>query len=247
MSVANNTGANATMSVAKPMSEKASAWSITINNPNDDDLRQWESLKGLHWVREVTGQLEQGENGTPHIQGCLKTTHVRFSQVKRALPRAHIEPARSVAALERYVVKAATRVAPIPTTKVATQADVQRRLYQLTCSTLGLDTNHTNPTQIEQAIRDMEARIWTAMDYKGNSNHFAISMVNQAVSSFVRDGYYGIEFVMSNGQVRSAFVTHFSAIVIREHHANRLQAQSNATQQAPQAESADEAPYADEA
>lgn len=62
---------------------------------------------------KVDGQLEKGENGTPHYQLILKTPQVRFSAVKKAFPRAHIEVARNVQALEQYVKKDETRVSAL--------------------------------------------------------------------------------------------------------------------------------------
>jgi len=90
------------------MTERASWWSITINNPNDDDR---EALKNPpSWVKLVKCQDEVGDNGTLHIQGALNTTQVRFSQVKNWLSRAHIEVARDKSALLKYVEKSDTAI-----------------------------------------------------------------------------------------------------------------------------------------
>ena len=45
---------------------KSGAWSITINNPTQDDINRWRDAKTQHWVKEAKGQLEKGENGTPY-------------------------------------------------------------------------------------------------------------------------------------------------------------------------------------
>ena len=79
----------------------------------------------LHWVKEVTGQLEKGEEGTLHIQGMVRTQSVRFAALKKALPRAHIEIARCPAALAKYVSKVETRIAPLALIRTANQNDVQ--------------------------------------------------------------------------------------------------------------------------
>lgn len=63
---------------------------------------------------KIYGQEEIGENGTPHLQLMVKTPQVRFPQVKRVFPRAHIEPARNVTALRQYVEKEETRVGGLP-------------------------------------------------------------------------------------------------------------------------------------
>lgn len=92
--------------------ERASNWSVTINNPTQDDEEAICLARQAGW--SVVGQLEQGENGTPHYQLAVKTPQVRFSAVKKRFPRAHIEVARQPAALARYVVKEETRVAALP-------------------------------------------------------------------------------------------------------------------------------------
>lgn len=186
--------------------EKGVCWSITINNPTAEDFSQWDSLKGLHWVREVTGQIEKGENGTPHIQGCLKTLSVRFSQVKKALPRAHIEKARSQAALERYVAKADTRVSSLPRTKVATQAEVQD--YVLTIALRycydwkQADPLDTNELDLIQSCRAQIKQNWE-------------TILDEAVEALIYQGYYGVEFVVSNPQIRMAFKKYLPAILYR--------------------------------
>jgi len=90
--------------------QRASWWSITINNPTDLDR---EALKAENWpsfVKRFDGQEEVGEDGTLHIQGALNTAQVRFRAVKDWLTRAHIEAARDKSALLKYVQKSDTAV-----------------------------------------------------------------------------------------------------------------------------------------
>lgn len=87
---------------------RASCWSITINNPTEDDRHRL--AEPPDWVKEVHFQDEIGEEGTLHIQGCLVTAQCRFSKVKAYMPRAHIEVARSKQALLKYVKKTDTAV-----------------------------------------------------------------------------------------------------------------------------------------
>lgn len=87
--------------------ERATYWSVTINNPIQDDHENIARARQRGW--KVDGQPEIGEQGTPHLQLAVRTPQVRFSQVKKAFPRAHIEVARNPAALSRYVVKTNTR------------------------------------------------------------------------------------------------------------------------------------------
>lgn len=86
---------------------RSSVWSVTINNPIGADEENISLARQKGW--KVDGQLEKGENGTPHYQLIVKTGQVRFSAVKKAFPRAHIEVARNVQALEQYVHKEDTR------------------------------------------------------------------------------------------------------------------------------------------
>lgn len=191
------------------MSDKCCNWSITINNPTDDDYKQWESLKGLHWVKEVVGQLEKGEQEqTPHLQGMIKTQSVRFAQLKKALPRAHIEPARNPIALKQYVQKEDTRVASVPTAKVASQQDVQETILMI------LEQNGYYKTwdHKKEWIDNFNAhRYLIQKDWE--------SLLDTAVRKLILDGYYGIEFVMANPQIRTAFKKYLPEIIYRTWHA----------------------------
>ena len=88
-------------------SERATAWSVTINNPTDADEEHIRVARQKGW--KVEGQLEVGKSGTPHYQLMIKTPQVRFSALKAAFPRAHVEVCRNKAALEVYVNKEDTR------------------------------------------------------------------------------------------------------------------------------------------
>jgi len=94
--------------------DRASCWSVTINNPTQSDEEWINQARQKGW--RVEGQLEKGENGTPHYQLMVKTPQVRFSAVKKQFPRAHIEMARNAQALESYVSKEDTRVGNLPET-----------------------------------------------------------------------------------------------------------------------------------
>lgn len=197
------------MATTEDSAKKSCYWSITINNPTDDDFIRWEGLKGEKWVKKVMGQLEKGENGTPHIQGMLNTDSVRFSQIKRALPRAHIEVAKKPAALANYVQKEDTRLAPLPTTRVATQSDVQRE-----CLTLALDSYKQHNLKEPETQADFYN--WMQLHHL-TYKVWAESLMDAAVKKLIREGYYGIEFVICNPQVRLAFKKYFCEIVIREY------------------------------
>lgn len=93
--------------------KRAACWSVTINNPTEEDEDRIALARQQGW--KVDGQLEVGEEGTQHYQLVVRTPQVRFSQVKKAFPRAHIEIARNPSALAKYCDKADTRVAKLAT------------------------------------------------------------------------------------------------------------------------------------
>lgn len=67
------------------------AWVFTLNNPSDSN---YDLLKLQDYQYYVLG-LEVAESGTEHIQGYVyMKKRVRLAQMKRMLPRAHLEPAR---------------------------------------------------------------------------------------------------------------------------------------------------------
>ena len=91
-----------------PPQDRATCWSITINNPIAADEENIALARQKGW--KVEGQKELGDNGTLHYQLLVRTPQIRFSAVKKGFPRAHIEVARNPAALEQYVHKDETRV-----------------------------------------------------------------------------------------------------------------------------------------
>lgn len=212
-------------------------WSITINNPTDDDIKQYQTLATKHWVEDVIGQIEQGEQGTRHIQAMLTTKKVRFSQVKRALPRAHIEPAHSPIALAKYVQKEATRIERLPnqhnTTKIATQSDLQRMLYSL-CLTM-IQTQYFKPTfhrfmgidwylwweTRKDQLNEFDAKgllltlLETSATYNLMLQEEATKLLQIATEALIEQGYYGIEFVMSNNINKNGFKNHLRSILLR--------------------------------
>lgn len=106
--------------VAIATDERASWWSITINHPTEEDRNRLAKPNLPTFVKSIRYQEEVGKEGTPHIQGAVNTTQIRFSAIKKWLPRAHIEVARNKEALLNYVQKADTAVAG---TQVVVQAD----------------------------------------------------------------------------------------------------------------------------
>jgi len=92
--------------------QRGSKWSVTINNPIERDEKNVAKARQARWT--VEGQKEVGEEGTIHYQLYVDTKQqVRFSAVKKAFPRAHIEVAKNPQALRAYVHKEETRVEPL--------------------------------------------------------------------------------------------------------------------------------------
>lgn len=83
-------------------------WGMTINNYDETDLAMVHSGYPDH-MRELVHTLEEGEEGTPHIQAYLKLKRQqRLSFVKKLFPRGHFKALVSAEYLEntkRYAQK----------------------------------------------------------------------------------------------------------------------------------------------
>lgn len=223
---------------------KASCWSVTINNPTQEDLEAWKNAKMLHFVKEASGQLERGENGTPHIQGLLRTEYVRFSQVKKAFPRAHIEKAKNIFALTQYVEKEETRIGELKANKVATPQVVQERLTSIVEDFI---FHKGFPTTWKYTFsRDCTRKVWVqeilyeaeeyqyefrASVYRNSEwiKDHADMVIDRAVSQLIEEGFFGIEFAIANNQVRNGYKKYLPSIIIRT---NAQRSINGATQEA---------------
>ena len=138
-----------------PTTTRGSAWSVTINNPTDDDEECINRARQKGW--KVEGQKEMGSEGTPHYQLVVKTPQVRFSAMKTAFPRAHIEIARNVAALETYVKKEDTRIGELAETSELYPS--LSKLWTLVYHDYKEGANLTTPTQhlkyFDERIREL--------------------------------------------------------------------------------------------
>lgn len=80
--------------MSKNKNERHRTWCVTINNPSKDDIESFEDLDTHYQCYNI----EIGEKGTPHIQGYLSFKNAKyFNSLSKALPRAHLEPARGSA------------------------------------------------------------------------------------------------------------------------------------------------------
>jgi len=172
------------------MSERGTCWSITINNPvtaDEESIALARQKSG--WT--VEGQLEKGTNGTPHYQLMVKTPQVRFSALKKAFPRAHIEKARNMEALAEYVKKEDTRVGSLPTLS---------ELYPSTTKVMDM---------YGEWCQTYKKGLYLTQDAQGLLDLFDIF-----VREFIENGYF-IEHIGVNPQIRSSIKLYGMSIITR--------------------------------
>jgi len=120
----------------KRTDNRATNWSLTLNMDTvrrefiDDCIG---NAIRMGWKPD--GQRETGDkNGVKHYQLQLHTPQVRFSQVKKVFPTAHIEQTRNKFALKNYVHKEATRDGEIDFKNIENRfvqyKDVRDRFYE---------------------------------------------------------------------------------------------------------------------
>lgn len=175
------------------MTERATSWSITINNPGPADEEAIALARQKGW--KVEGQLEKGQNGTPHYQLMVKTPQVRFSALKKQFPRAHIEVARNAAALANYVHKEETREAALSTSQ--DKYPSLSKYWQLIYKVLSDD----GPAEYEHD--------WDRMQDKAK-----LDLLDEASYRLIYDGYH-VETLAVNPQTRAAFAKFARAILVR--------------------------------
>lgn len=180
------------LSASSSSSLKSGVWSITINNPVDADTQM---LLPPGW--KLVGQYEEGEQGTRHFQGMLTTPYVRFSQVKKLFPKAHIEKARSREALEAYVKKEDTRIGEF----TANESMTMFALQDLVAS-LWNDEEFTNKFLIVDGV---------PLD-RGEAN---LAYVDFIVGKLIIEGAYAIEFTAINPMWRSSWKKFGRQIILR--------------------------------
>ena len=171
--------------------DRASAWSVTINNPIAADEENIAQARQRGW--RVEGQLEKGEEGTPHYQLLVKTPQVRFSAVKKAFPRSHIEVARNVEALQQYVTKEATREGSLP------------------------ETSELYPSL--QKVWDMFASWLSEKEVRSKYGYYVdfdqekfLTVFDKFIGVYIQKGYV-LETIAVNPQIRSA-IKHYGINII---------------------------------
>lgn len=177
--------------------DRATTWSITINNPTKEDEEGIIRLRRMPWFIEFKSQLEQGEEGTPHIQGMLRTSQQRFAAIKKALPRAHIEVARNAKALATYVAKDDTRLEK--------REEVSRDIPTL--------FEYQDRVAFEMT-EEMVNTMWGAMPEK-DIGDAALLVVDGIVSRHIAAGGRGLEFIAINPMWRSSWKKFWRSIIAR--------------------------------
>jgi len=178
------------LSITGQMAERASCWSITINNPTEAETQ----CEVPGW--KLTGQFEQGKEGTKHFQGMLRTPQVRFTAVKKQFPRAHIEVARDAKALSKYVHKDETRV------DVYTPSDIPS-IFQY-------------QTQIAKAWRQEEWKGMIENVLEGKMDEMAMNYVDMLVRRDIEAGKKGCEWIAINPMWRSSWKKFWRSIIKRD-------------------------------
>ncbi len=90
--------------------KRSRCWVFTLNNPTEKDVAQMHTIF-QNLCTDFAAQEELGVRDlTPHIQGYLYFKNARtFMNMKKLLPRAHIEVARKAIAARQYCLKKDTR------------------------------------------------------------------------------------------------------------------------------------------
>lgn len=185
------------------MSESGTVWSITINNPSEDDrtaLKTWPSF-----VKETVYQDEVGENGTLHIQGMVKCKYtVKFQSIKKWLERAHIEKARNSEALKNYVMKAETA---IPGTQVSE------------CVSQNENKEYVQPSKFPRLVVKYAKKYMEELGWKINGEwydmyevydrkHFVDAVIDATIRQMIREGWH-IELLAVNPAIMKALRTYW--------------------------------------
>jgi len=199
--------------------DRASCWSITINNPTEQDV-----VCGIPgW--SLSGQYEQGEEGTRHFQGMLKTPQVRFSAVKKAFPRAHIEKARNSAALAVYVNKKDTRIATYEATGVPSMFEYQAIIAE------------------RWETEEFQGRLQDQISYNPrkwkDTDALALEYVDDIVAELIQEGSKGIEFIAINPMWRCSWKKFWASIIARHNASLSVQEEAQARNQTHDASSSE--------
>lgn len=188
-------------------SKRSTCWSLTINNPTKEDFDAVKNHAGWKDFIRFEGQVEEGENGTPHIQGMLVTKSCKFSAVKKYYPRAHIEIARNKPALTNYVNKEETRIAELPKTQVATVVDLNSALIDILSNHEDKDIRLSTEGWGFECIPLIEKRY---------GEDAGMRLLDMCVEYLIDTDHYGIEYIGANPSIRATWKKYWKSILKRE-------------------------------
>lgn len=81
---------------------KARSYTFTVNNWTEEE---YQAIMDIECLYLIVGE-EVGENGTPHLQGFIYfKTQRHFNAVKKLMPRAHLEKAKTLGPAIEYCKK----------------------------------------------------------------------------------------------------------------------------------------------
>lgn len=201
-----------------PSPQRASHWSVTINNPIKADEENIALARQKGW--KVEGQLERGKEGTPHYQLAVRTPQVRFSAVKKAFPRAHIEVARNSAALAAYVVKEDTREGALTTEQSLYPS--QQTVWEWFGS-LSL-TEEMLSEEYRVYLRQCADREVTPIRSYEWKQEYMLEQFDRVMADKIAEGYY-CELIAVNPQIRSA-IKKFGVAICKRHHRQKTDRQT---------------------
>lgn len=199
-------------------STKASCWSITINNPTQEDYAEIEALKAQPWCKSWEGQLERGSEGTEHIQAMLRTERCRWGRVKTALTRAHVEAAKNQVALAQYVHKTDTRVAEMPTT-ASRFMNIQQFYSQLAPFLVNkiAEDLHESADDIRRVLRGSTMiREHSDRVAEWKKQYKVLDLVRECAGVLIEQGTCGLEYIVTNPATKTMFKEFFWNIIMRE-------------------------------
>lgn len=196
--------------------ERHSNWSITINNPTSADEEEIARARQKGW--KVDGQLEKGENGTPHYQLLVTTGQVRFSAVKKAFPRAHIEPARNVAALKNYVQKEDTRIGELAIANeyYPSLSKFWKLVYKKFQSNNWLICWSPHDSRREKEMfKDFYDDLHVPRDTRMHMGELMLKALDHVVGQLIEEGYH-VEHYLSPPNISSFKKFHFELLIRAE-------------------------------
>lgn len=197
----------------KMSTQRHSIWSVTINNPTSADEEEIARARQKGW--KVEGQLEKGENGTPHYQLMVNSGQVRFSAVKKAFTRAHIEPARNKAALEQYVHKEDTKIGELVSSNefYPSLSKFWKLVYKKFLDNNWLLNFDPYDSRAEKEMcKDFYYDIKFPRDTRVSMGTLMVEALDYVVAQLVEEGYH-VEHFLSPPNISSFRKFHFELLI----------------------------------